>query len=184
MGGPGFKYLRIIYEFMPLYIKSHKLTASIETDEEFYAFLLAEYEKLKQHEAEVLKAYDGDPDALKMVMDKARQARFPESEAISLCLLSVRNAINMWAVGLFCFGRADVYPDIIDTLPDRSEAYTDSYPWRQAGCLVAVLPLPPVPPPAQKWHPAEHLDAIRSWLDENVNRLEWDENKKVYRLKE
>ena len=163
------------------YIRWKRLSADISTDTSLRYFLEDQYEVKKRQELYLTRAVAGDEESTRIVAAEKICAGLASLEN---CLRNVRMDIHPIAEGLFAFGRADVYPDIVDTLgPLVWDDAGHARDWALIWCLVDLLPFPAPPSRSHGWI-QEHLGSIRAWLDGNWTRLEWDETEMKYRLTE
>lgn len=77
------------------------------------------------------------------------------------------------AVGLFSFGRLDVYQDILDNIPHTLV--------RWKGFSYVITRLLPTPPDLD---PLENPDEIAEWIKAKYSKLKWDESLEKYIIEE
>ncbi|MEM1394580.1 MAG: hypothetical protein AAGG00_15065 [Cyanobacteria bacterium P01_H01_bin.150] len=77
------------------------------------------------------------------------------------------------AVGLFSFGRLDVYQDILDNIPHRLVR------WKRLSYVITRL----LPTPAYL-DPLENPTEIAEWIKAEESKLKWDESLEKYFLEE
>jgi hypothetical protein len=120
------------------------------------------------------------PDELKANLEKA----YSDHQAVIKDAIATQQAakietssmgLALIAMGLFAFGDSDKSNDILDAVEFLSK---DKRLYKVysllANSIIAMLPLPP------DIRPKENVSAVRNWLEENQEQLQWDEALGVY----
>lgn len=115
---------------------------------------------------DLYKIYDFEYEKEKSRLLQLITKKEPEhlGASYNLCLF-------IMAVGLFSFGRLDVYQDILDNIPHRLVR------WKGLSYVITTL----VPIPAYL-DPLENAANIAEWIKAKESKLKWDESLEKYIL--